>query len=181
MTAIKTLTVAAVIILVLWVSVLMFAHCDKYQWQDPLAQSNGPGQIYPGLGMRRSGYKPGQTSNRMGVSIMLTIEDRLLAEVKGNADTMLDYLHGSENDESADIYDILYTYGVQDGRMVLRGIRLVVAMNGPHIEIELPSGKVFGYWGGCEPQMWQGKSDHAIQLWDCYSETDPVTLGFGRR
>jgi len=55
-------------------------------------------------------------------------------------------------------------------------IRLVMATGGPHIELELGSGIVAGYWGGMSPvRMRTDNKDLTEYLFDYYSEMFEVS------
>ena len=92
------------------------------------------------------------------------------------AQNMSDYLPESEH--YCEPQDVLYTYGLREWgtkSLQLIGVTLVIVVGGPHVEIQLPTGQLFGFWGDkVEPVVIQGPDPEAVNLWDHYSNIHSV-------
>ena len=108
---------------------------------------------------------------------MFTTQHQLENAVREKAADMGRYIP-TEDEYEVEAEDILYTYEVRDENLErsleLTGITRVVMAGDPQVEIQVPSGRVFGTCNGIEPVVIQGDEEMAAELFDHYGFLAPV-------
>lgn len=104
----------------------------------------------------------------------LTQQDRLTKMTHEHALSLRDYLLDPEDEQHRDPQEILWVYSSHGPSLV--GITLVARLEGPRIEIQLPTGYVNGWWGDCHAVS-QGPLDVAETLFEYFADLEPFPTG----